>query len=78
MKIQSRKTDKLGRRQYSKSERGSRRFHPGGALMLNITGGLRVFLAVGPADMRKSFNGLYALAVEKQLYSTGQCFREAL
>jgi transposase len=33
--------------------------------MLNITGGLKVFLAVEPADMRKSFNGLYALAVEK-------------
>jgi transposase len=33
--------------------------------MLNITGRLKVFLAVEPADMRKSFNGLYALATEK-------------
>jgi len=33
--------------------------------MLNITGRLKVFLAVEPADMRKSFNGLYSLAVEK-------------
>ena len=33
--------------------------------MLNIRGGLKVFLAVEPADMRKSFNGLYSLAVEK-------------
>jgi len=33
--------------------------------MLNITGKLKVFLAVEPADMQKSFNGLYALATEK-------------
>ena len=33
--------------------------------MLTWTGSLRVFLAVEPADMRKSFNGLYALAVEQ-------------
>ena len=33
--------------------------------MLNITGGLKVFLAVEPADMRKGFGGLYALAAEK-------------
>ena len=33
--------------------------------MLNITGKLKVFLAVEPADMRKSFNGLYALATGK-------------
>jgi len=33
--------------------------------MLNITGSLRVCLAVEPADMRKSFNGRYDLAVEK-------------
>ena len=33
--------------------------------MLNIRGGLKVFLAVEPADMRKSFNGLYALAAGK-------------
>jgi transposase len=33
--------------------------------MLNITGGLKIFLAVEPADMRKSFNGLYAIAAEK-------------
>lgn len=32
--------------------------------MLNITGDLRIFLAVEPADMRKSFNGLCSLAVE--------------
>ena len=33
--------------------------------MLTWTGSLRVFLAVEPADMRKSFNGLYGLAVEQ-------------
>jgi transposase len=33
--------------------------------MLTWTGSLKVFLAVEPADMRKSFNGLYALAVEQ-------------
>ena len=32
--------------------------------MLNINGGMKIFLAVEPADMRKSFNGLYAIAVE--------------
>ncbi len=30
--------------------------------MLSFTGGLRVFLAVEPADMRKGFEGLHALA----------------
>lgn len=29
--------------------------------MLSFTGGLRVFLAVEPADMRKGFEGLHAL-----------------
>lgn len=33
--------------------------------MMNITGGLKVFLAVEPTDMRKGFNGLYALATER-------------
>ena len=33
--------------------------------MLNVTGGLKVYLAVEPADMRKGFGGLYALASEK-------------
>lgn len=31
--------------------------------MLNITGSLKVYLATEPADMRKSFNGLYGMAV---------------
>jgi len=31
--------------------------------MLNFTGSLKVYLATEPADMRKSFNGLYAMAV---------------
>ena len=31
--------------------------------MLNVTGGLKVYLAVEPADMRKGFGGLYALAL---------------
>jgi transposase len=29
--------------------------------MLGFTGALRVYIAVQPADMRKSFNGLFAL-----------------
>ena len=33
--------------------------------MLTWTGSLRVFLAVEPADMRKSFNGLFVLAVDQ-------------
>ena len=31
--------------------------------MLNFTGSLKVYIATEPADMRKSFAGLYALAV---------------
>jgi len=31
--------------------------------MLNLTGTLRVYLAVEPADLRKSFSGLYAMTV---------------
>ena len=30
--------------------------------MLNFTGAMKVFLAVEPVDLRKSFNGLWALA----------------
>lgn len=33
--------------------------------MLSFPGSLRIYLAVEPCDMRKSFNGLYALAEEK-------------
>ena len=33
--------------------------------MLSFAGGLRVFLAIEPCDLRKSFNGLHALAAEK-------------
>lgn len=32
--------------------------------MLSFPGSLRVFLAVDPCDLRKSFDGLYALASE--------------
>lgn len=31
--------------------------------MLNMTGSLKVYLAVEPVDLRKSFSGLYALTV---------------
>lgn len=33
--------------------------------MLSFPGSLKVFLAVEPCDLRKSFNGLHALATEK-------------
>ena len=33
--------------------------------MLSFTGGLRVFLAVEPCDMRKGFEGLHALVGEQ-------------
>ena len=32
--------------------------------MLSFTGSLKVFLAVAPCDLRKSFNGLHALVTE--------------
>jgi len=33
--------------------------------MLSFTGALKVFLAVEPCDLRKSFNGLHAVVTEK-------------
>ena len=33
--------------------------------MLSFCGGLKIFLAVVPCDLRKSFNGLYGLVTEK-------------
>ncbi len=33
--------------------------------MLSFPGSTRVYLAIDPVDMRKSFNGLYAVAVER-------------
>jgi len=33
--------------------------------MLSFSGSLKVFVAVEPADLRKSFNGLYALTVNQ-------------
>jgi transposase len=32
--------------------------------MLSFTGSLKVFLALAPCDLRKSFNGLHALVTE--------------
>jgi len=33
--------------------------------MLSFTGSLKIFLAIEPCDMRKSFNGLHSLVVER-------------
>jgi transposase len=33
--------------------------------MLSLTGSLRVFLAVDPVDLRKSFNGLHEVVLEQ-------------
>lgn len=33
--------------------------------MLSFPGSLKIYVAIEPQDMRKSFNGLYAVAVEK-------------
>jgi hypothetical protein len=37
----------------------------GRAAMLSFTGGLKVFVAVAPCDLRKSFSGLQALVSER-------------
>lgn len=44
--------------------------------MLNFTGAMKVFLAVEPVDLRKSFNGLWGLTVNelKEDPSTGALF----
>jgi transposase len=44
--------------------------------MLNFTGSMKVFLALEPADMRKSFTGLWALTVNilKDDPSSGSLF----
>jgi transposase len=44
--------------------------------MLNFTGAMKVYLAVDPADLRKSFIGLWALTVNvlKDDPSTGSLF----
>jgi transposase len=33
--------------------------------MLSFSGSLKIFVALEPCDLRKSFNGLYALVTER-------------
>ncbi len=42
---------------------GACKADPGYRGMLSFTGNLKVYVATEPADMRKSFNGLYALTI---------------
>lgn len=44
--------------------------------MIGFTGALKVYLALEPQDMRKSFNGLYAAAQEQLGEWSGCCYQE--
>src|SRR5690606_24298266 len=52
---------RLARRLQRKPRRSSRRTPPPAPAMIALSTATRVFAAPGATDMRKSFNGLYAL-----------------
>ena len=46
--------------------------------MLSFSGGLKIFLAVAPCDLRKSFNGLHGLATGCEKDSSHRTFDDSV